>query len=455
MTFTLPFSALTLPLLVILVAFKVTLPSFAVIFASLPVVKSLPASNLTSLPVTLPFTVALFFAVMFAFSPAVTLPANVTSFAFTFTSFAATRFPVGVFSKRSVAVTFTLPLVAVTAPPLVILLPFKVASPSFAITAASFKISNSFVAFRTTFAPSTEPPIVASTALTAASFLATKLPVSVFTKLSFALTVTFPSVEVTSPALIIFVAFKLTSFSVASIVEPSFVSIAVASISISLALRLPVPVLVNFSVASISILPAVAVTVPLFVMLSPVKVTLPAVDATFAFSSIFNVVAFNATSLAPVTLPATEAALAFTVTSFAETKLPVAVLVKLFAASTVILPSVVVTVPLFVIFVALRVRSLSAVTFAFSSTVKFAVEEITFLLLPDKFNPPTPLIVKSDPSLFVIFAESYFAIVNSFVAFIAPAAILIVDVFALSTLPVIEDGPVASTVFAVIDKGPP
>ena len=292
-----------------MVAFKVTLPSVAVIFASLPVVKSLPASNLTSLPVTLPFTVALFVAVMFAFSPAVTLPATVTSFAFTFTSFAATRFPVGVFSKLSVAVTVTFPFSALTLPLLVILVAFKV--------------------------------------------------------------------------------------------------------------------------------------------------TLPSVAATFAFSSIFNVVAFNSTSIAPVTLPATEATFAFTVTFFAETKLPVAVLVKLFAASTVILPSVVVTVPLLVILVALRVRSLSAVTFAFSSTVKFAVEEITFLLLPDKFNPPAPLIVKSDPSLFVIFAESYFLIVNSFVAFIAPAAILIVDVFALSTLPAIEDAPVASIVFAVIDKGPP
>ena len=418
--------------------FKVAVPLVAFTVAFVPVVRLLVAFKLTSLPVTFPFTVISFLAVMFAFSAAVTLPATTALFAAMFASLPAIKLPVSVFSKFSVALTSILPFGAVTVPLLVILLPFKVTLPSFAITAASSKISNSPVVFKVTFAPSIEPPTVASLALTVTSFLATKLPESVFTKESVAFTLTLPAVAFTSPSLTMVVAFKLTSFSVASISEPGLVAIAFASISTSFAFRLPVSVLVKFSIASTSILPFSAVTVPLLVMFSPFKVAVPLVALTFAPSSTVKLPVTFRVTFEPDTLPATSAFVAFTVAFSFATKLPVGVFVNLFTASTATFaaftvpllvmslpfnaasPSVDFTVafsPIFKVSVAFNVTSSFAVMVAFGLTVTLVAFTST-VALSDVTFPPT--------------VASFASIVTASFAFKLPVSVL-VKLFVAST----------------------
>ena len=379
--------------------------------------------------------------VAFTFTEAfsdVTLPALVISFAAKVTFSFATKLPVSVFSNILFALTSIVPFGDTTEPLLVMFSPFKVALPSFAITAASFKISNSPVVFKVTFAPSTEPPTVASLALTVTSFLATKLPESVFTKDSVAFTLTLPAVAFTSPSLTMVVAFKLTSFSVASISEPGLVAIAFASISTSFAFRLPVSVLVKFSIASTSILPFSAVTVPLLVMFSPFKVAVPLVALTFAPSSTVKLPVTFRVTFEPDTLPATSAFVAFTVAFSFATKLPVGVFVNLFTASTATFaaftvpllvmslpfnaasPSVDFTVafsPIFKVSVAFNVTSSFAVMVAFGLTVTLVAFTST-VALSDVTFPPT--------------VASFASIVTASFAFKLPVSVL-VKLFVAST----------------------
>ena len=336
-----------------------------------------PFSATSSFAFKLPVSVLVKLFVAFTFTEAfsdVTLPALVISFAAKVTFSFATKLPVLVFSNVLFALTSIVPFGDTTEPLLVMFSPFKVALPSFAITAASFKISNSPVVFKVTFAPSTEPPTVASLALTVTSFLATKLPESVFTKDSVAFTLTLPAVAFTSPSLTMVVAFKLTSFSVASISEPGLVAIAFASISTSFAFRLPVSVLVKFSVASTSILPFSAVTVPLLVIFSPFKVAVPLVALTFAASSTVKLPVVFKVTFPPVTLPSTSALVAVTFTASFATKLPLSVFVKLLVALTSTVPFSAFTVPLLVMSLPFNAASPSVdFTVAFSPIFKVSV----------------------------------------------------------------------------------
>ena len=136
----------------------------------------------------------------------------------------------------------------------------------------------------------TVPATSASFAVIATPVLPVKLPVSVLVNFPDAFTPTLPSVAVTLPLFVTVVPFKVasplaavtlpplvrlllavkvTSFSVALIVEPFSVSIFFASTLTPLPVKLPVAVLVNFSDAFTPTLPVSAVTVPLFVMFVP------------------------------------------------------------------------------------------------------------------------------------------------------------------------------------------
>ena len=82
-----------------------------------------------------------------------------------------------------------------------------------------------------------------------------------------------PLAAVTLPPLVrLLLAVKVTSFSVAVIVDPFAVSISFASTSTALPVKLPVSVLVNFSDAFTPTLPSVEVTEPLLVTVPPSSV---------------------------------------------------------------------------------------------------------------------------------------------------------------------------------------
>ena len=402
-----------------------------------------PFSATSSFAFKLPVSVLVKLFVAFTFTEAfsdVTLPALVISFAAKVTFSFATKLPVLVFSNVLFALTSIVPFGDTTEPLLVMFSPFKVALPSFAITAASFKISNSPVVFKVTFAPSIEPPTVASLALTVTSFLATKLPESVFTKDSVAFTLTLPAVAFTSPSLTMVVAFKLTSFSVASISEPGLVAIAFASISTSFAFRLPVSVLVKFSVASTSILPFSAVTVPLLVIFSPFKVAVPLVALTFAASSTVKLPVVFKVTFPPVTLPSTSALVAVTFTASFATKLPLSVFVKLLVALTSTVPFSAFTVPLLVMSLPFNAASPSVdftvafspifkVSVAFNVTSSFAVMVAFWLTVT--LVAFTSTVALSDVT-FPPTVASFASIVTASFAFKLPVSVL-VKLFVAST----------------------
>nr|PRJ68656.1 hypothetical protein BV115_01662 [Haemophilus influenzae] len=251
---TLPSVAATVPLLVMLFPVKATSPFVDFTVEPTSVVKSFVAAKVT-----------LFFADKSAFSFTVrscvaltvnvpsfetTLPAISASFALISTAFFAAKLPSAVFVKVPVALTLTSPSFATTVPALVIVSPDNLASPVFAVTKLSLAISKVLSAVKLTTPPLISPAIVASSAFTSTFAFASKIPLSVLTKVSSALTVRLPSSALISPSLRAFLALTSTLLPV----------------------RLPVSVLVKFSFAVTPTLPVSALTVPLLVIVLPSSV---------------------------------------------------------------------------------------------------------------------------------------------------------------------------------------